>query len=292
MAGEDKMQITSHLHALKIPFVVPTPQGAVPRFVYVYLVYGEEVCLIDSGVASSQKIIFDYMLRTGRRPEEISSLILTHSHPDHMGAARSIKDATGCSVAAHRNERAWIEDAELQARERPIPGFFSLVEGSVEVDRCLQEGDSLDLGGVEADVIHTPGHSSGSISLWFPKEGALISADAVPVPDELPIYEDVLQSAASIRKLLAIEGIRFLLSSWDVPREGEDARRSLEKGLLYLQRIHQAVRQAAAEGSSEETRELCGQVLKDLGMDESMANPLVARSLQSHLLAIGQKERL
>jgi hydroxyacylglutathione hydrolase len=285
------MQITSHLHALKIPFVVATPQGAVPRYVYVYLVYGDEVCLIDSGVASSQKIIFDYMMKTARHPEEISLLILTHSHPDHMGAARSIKEATGCSVAAHRNEKTWIEDAELQARERPVPGFFSLVEGSVKVDRCLQEGDVFDLGGIgRLCVLHTPGHSPGSISLWLPEDEALISADAVPVPGELPIYEDFQQSAASIRRLLAIEGIRFLLSSWDVPREGEEGRTALKNGLLYLQRIHQAVRQAA-EGASLSPMELCGPVLKELGIAGGMANPLVARSLQSHLLAIGREDR-
>jgi hydroxyacylglutathione hydrolase len=286
------MQITSHIHALKIPFIVPTPQGAVPRFVYVYLVYGDEVCLIDSGVASSQNIIFDYMMKTAKRPSEISLLVLTHSHPDHMGAALSIKKATVCSVAAHEKEKAWIEDAELQARERPVPGFFSLVEGSVKVDRLLGEGDVLDLGGIEARVIHTPGHSAGSVSLWLPKEEALISADAVPVPGELPIYEDFQQSAASIRRLLAIDGIRFLLSSWDAPRQDEQAALALENGLLYLQRIHQAVLHAAIKGSSFDPLELCGPVLKELGIAGGMANPLVARSLQSHLLALEQEDRL
>lgn len=284
------MQITSHIHALKIPFIVPTPQGAVPRFVYVYLVYGDEVCLIDSGVASSQNIIFDYMMKTAKRPSEISLLVLTHSHPDHMGAAPSIKKATVCSVAAHEKEKAWIEDAELQARERPVPGFFSLVEGSVKVDRLLGEGDVLDLGGIEARVIHTPGHSAGSVSLWLPKEEALISADAVPVAGDLPIYEDFQQSAASIRRLLAIDGIRFLLSSWDVPQEGEQARLALENGLAYLQRIHQAVRRATT--SSRDPMELCAPVMKELGIAGGMGNPLVARSLQSHLVSLQQEDLL
>jgi glyoxylase-like metal-dependent hydrolase (beta-lactamase superfamily II) len=287
-----KMQIIPHIHALKIPFIVPTLQGAVPRFVYVYLVYGDEVCLIDSGVASSQNIIFDYMMKTARRPEEISQLILTHSHPDHMGAALAVKKATCCSVAAHQDEKAWIEDAELQARERPVPGFFSLVEGSVKVDRCLQDGIALDLGGIEARVIHTPGHSPGSVSLWFPEEDALISADAVPVPGDLPIYEDFRQSADSIRRLMAIDGIRFLLSSWDEPQQGEEARRALESGLLYLQRIHQAVLQAASKGSSLDPLELASVVLKELGIAGGLANPLVARSLQSHLMVIEKEDRL
>jgi hydroxyacylglutathione hydrolase len=286
------MQITSRIHTLKIPFNIPTPQGAVPRFVYVYLIYGDELCLIDSGVANSDKIIFDYITKTAKRPEDISLLILTHSHPDHMGAASTIKKATGCLVAAHEKERAWIEDAELQARERPVPGFFSLVEGSVKVDRLLAEGDKLDLGGVEARVLNTPGHSPGSISLWLPEDGALISADAVPVPGELPIYDDFRQSEASIRRLLAIDGISFLLSSWDVPRKGEESCRALENGLLYLQRIHQAVRRAAQKAPSLDPMDLSAPVLKELGFSGDMANPLVARSLQSHLLALEQEGRL
>jgi glyoxylase-like metal-dependent hydrolase (beta-lactamase superfamily II) len=284
------MQITSHIHGLKIPFIVPAPQGAVPRFVYVFLVYGDEVCLIDGGVASSHRIVFDYMMKTARRPEEIGLLILTHSHPDHMGAALAVKKATGCSVAAHQDEKAWIEDAELQARERPVPGFFSLVEGSVEVDRCLQDGDALDLGGIEARVIYTPGHSPGSVSLWIPEEGALITADAVPVPGDPPIYEDFRQSAASIKRLMAIDGIRFLLSSWDEPREGEQAYMALENGLLYLQRIQQAVLRAVAAGSSLDPMQLCGPVMEELGIVGGAPNPLVARSLQSHLLALEQRD--
>ena len=207
-----------------------------------------------------------------------------------MGAAPSIKKATVCSVAAHEKEKAWIEDAELQARERPVPGFFSLVEGSVKVDRLLGEGDVLDLGGIEARVIHTPGHSAGSVSLWLPKEEALISADAVPVAGDLPIYEDFQQSAASIRRLLAIDGIRFLLSSWDVPQEGEQARLALENGLAYLQRIHQAVRRATT--SSRDPMELCAPVMKELGIAGGMGNPLVARSLQSHLVSLQQEDLL
>jgi hypothetical protein len=55
------MQLTEHIHALKIPFQVRTPLGtAVPRFVYAYLIYGKKIYVIDSGVASSENAILDY----------------------------------------------------------------------------------------------------------------------------------------------------------------------------------------------------------------------------------------
>lgn len=87
-------------------------------------------------------------------------MVLTHAHPDHIGAARSIKSATGCMIAAHSSEKPWIEDVELQARERPVPGFHSLVQGPVTVDRLLEDGDITNLGnGPKIEILHTPGHS-------------------------------------------------------------------------------------------------------------------------------------
>jgi hydroxyacylglutathione hydrolase len=284
------MQVTDHIHALKVPFHVTTPQGKIPRFVYVCLIYGEQICLIDSGVASSERIIFDYMKKTGRSPEDISLLIITHSHPDHIGSAPAVKMASGCKVAAHTAEIAWIEDVDLQARERPVPGFNSLVEGSVKVDRPLQDGDVLDLGdGLDLLVIHTPGHSRGSISLWLPEDKALFSADAVPIVGDLPIYDDALESARSIKRLRALEGIEFLLASWDDPRQGETAYQTMDGGLRYLQHIHEAVKKVEGGSHDLEPMELCRQVLKELGMPETIANPLVFRSFQSNLAVLDNR---
>ena len=167
-----------------MPFQITGPDGRrIDRFVYAYLIYGDEICLIDSGVAHCQRIIIDYLQATGRSPRDITRLILTHSHPDHIGSAAAIKGMTGCTVYAHALERAWIEDINLQAKERPVPGFFALVGGSVTVDKTLQEGDVLHLeGDLTLQVLHTPGHSPGSISLLLVEDGALMTSDAVPIP--------------------------------------------------------------------------------------------------------------
>ncbi len=227
---------------MKIPFEITDPSGGkVPRFVYVYLIYDQKICLIDSGVASSEKVILDYLKSAGRKPAEISQLILTHSHPDHIGAARAIKGISGCTVAAHAAEKSWIEDVELQERERPVPGFKSLVAGSVHVDQTLQDGDVLDLDYESMQVLHTPGHSPGSICLWLPDVGVLFSADAVPVPGSMPIYQDIQASVRSIQRLKSMQGIKFLLSAWDEPRLDGDAYRVMDEGLEYLQSIHNAV---------------------------------------------------
>ncbi|MEI6104510.1 MAG: MBL fold metallo-hydrolase [Methanothrix sp.] len=282
------MQITDHIHALKIPFQITDPSGQkIPRFVYAFLIYGEKICLIDSGVAGSEKIILDYLKRTGRSSEEISRLILTHAHPDHIGAAPAIKRISGCTVAAHAAEKAWIEDVDLQAKERPVPGFFFLVSGSVQVDQTLQERDVLHL---ESDltlrVLHTPGHSLGSLSLWLAEDGALFSADAVPIAGDMPIFQDILASVRSVQRLASIPEIKFLLAAWDEPRRGIEAYRILEEGRQYLRRIHSSVLMAARENPASEKLnpiELCQRVLAELGLPQIMANPLVAASFQASL---------
>lgn len=279
------MQISSRIHALKVPFQITDKSGMkVPRFVYVYLIYGEKICLIDSGVASSKEVVFDYIRKTGRQPEEISLLILTHSHPDHIGSALDIKKASGCTVAAHAAEKAWIEDVDLQSRERPVPGFHSLVGGSVKVERVLVDGDTLDLGdGLNLEVFHTPGHSAGSISLWISNEGVLFSGDAIPLPGEMPIYDDPLATIKSIKRLKDIIGIMILLAAWDRPRERQQAYRIMDDSLRYLQLIHEAVIDISSEQPTLDLMELTKLVLKELGLSESMANPMIARSLRANL---------
>lgn len=83
------MQITPHIHAIKTP-LGPTPD----RFVYVYLVYGNRITLIDTGFNGSEKLINDDIRSTGRDPSDIGLMILTHSHPDHIGSAKVIHDLT------------------------------------------------------------------------------------------------------------------------------------------------------------------------------------------------------
>lgn len=286
------MRVTDRVHALKIPFQLKTPLGAtVERFVYAYVIFGPRICLVDSGVANSEKAIFGYIRETGRDPAEISHLVLTHAHPDHIGAARAIKAATGCTVLAHPAERAWIEDVERQSRERPVPGFHALVGGPVSVDGDLEDGRVIDIGGnLPIEAIHTPGHSGGSISLRLPSEGVLMTGDAVPVPGGIPIYDDVVSLVRSLRFLMGLNGIRFLLSSWDEPIQGDQIPLRFHACFRYLRSVHEAVEKNADRAS--DPTEMCQRVLLELGLPPGFANPLMAASILSHLKASERAETL
>jgi len=286
------MQITPSIHALRHPFSIPAAPGIVlDRCVYSFIIFGETITLIDTGVAGCEKAIFETIRSAGRDPSETALIILTHAHPDHIGAARAIREATGCSIAAHPAERAWIEDVERQNRERPVPGFASLVGGSVPVDHELEDGDGIEPDGsrtVDLQVLHVPGHSPGSIALFMESEGALFSGDAIPVPGDLPVYDDALLSARSVQRLRGLAGIRVLLSAWDEPRKEGEAYLQMDRAAEYLRTIHEAVR-AGAETDSPDIMELTRKTAAALGLPPQAVNPLLARTFAANLRVRGRE---
>jgi glyoxylase-like metal-dependent hydrolase (beta-lactamase superfamily II) len=281
------MQISEHVHALRIPFKVPlSPALSLDRFVYCYIISGENVCMIDTGVARSEDMIFDLLGGLGHDPREIRTIVQTHSHPDHIGSTKAIKGASNCDVAIHNEERRWLEDIETQFAERPVPGFHDLVGGSVPVDRALNDGERIELGdGLTLEVIHTPGHSSGSISLFLREEGVLITGDAVPLAGEMPVYEDAKASMRSVKRLLGMDGVKVLLGSWDAPRHGNEVRRILGDAQGYLEEIDRTVKEIAARDQDISSAILCRKVLDEMGMHQVPTLPLVARSFQSNLIS-------
>jgi hydroxyacylglutathione hydrolase len=280
------MKVTESVHALEIPFKVPvTPERQIDRLVFAYLIFGKKITLIDSGVAGAESIIFDYIRKNERDPHEISTLILSHSHPDHIGSARHIKEKTDCLVLCHPAEKGWIEDVERQAQERPVPGFAGLVGGSIQVDGLLQDGDLLEVEEViQCKVLHTPGHSAGSISLFFEDEKVLFSGDALPVPGDLPVYDDIAACVASINKMRELRNIEILLSSWEAPIRGKDQiKQRMESSISYLQKIHNIVL-STYEENQQTGMELCKQVIGSLGLPPFVANSLLVKAFASSLL--------
>jgi glyoxylase-like metal-dependent hydrolase (beta-lactamase superfamily II) len=270
-----------NIHSLTIPFKVPiTPGKPLDRFVNLFIVEGEDLTLIDAGVKGSERAIFQKVRAIGRRPQEISRLILTHSHPDHIGAAPEVIAATGCAVLAHAAEKEWIERPAVQKAERPVPGFDTFVSGPVRLDGVLKDGEILDIGGSTLSVVHTPGHSKGSITLWSPALRTAITGDAVPAPGDFPIYDDAFAMIRSFRTLRML-GMETMLSAWTGPLEGHAITKRLDEAALLVQTIHRSV--VRHSKSNEVTPALMAAVLQDIGQSPDRANPLVARAILSHL---------
>lgn len=279
------------IHALRIPFRLELGPGrTMDRFAYVYLVLGQRIVVIDAGVAGSEKVICDHLQAMGRDPRDVALVVLTHAHPDHLGGLRGLRNTLDVAVAAHADAIPWIEDVELQYRERPVPSFHTLVGGSTQVDQPLEDQDVVDLGdGHSLQVLHTPGHAAGHIALLEPEHGALLSGDAIPVPGALPIYDDPLVLLRSLQRLRSLAGLRRLYSSWEEPLEGNVYAR-IEAGMTYIHQIHRTVLDLQANNAPTDPARLTESVLATLGLPLATINPLLVRTIEAHRRRAGDEE--
>jgi hydroxyacylglutathione hydrolase len=92
---------------------------------------------------------------------EIKIIVLTHGHSDHIAALRDIQEKTGAEVAIHREDADFLETSSQFGISYRTPH---------PPDRLLREGDTIDIGGMSFTVIHTPGHTPGSICLLSGKK--------------------------------------------------------------------------------------------------------------------------
>jgi glyoxylase-like metal-dependent hydrolase (beta-lactamase superfamily II) len=169
------MRVTEHIHSLLLDFEIEMPSGAkIKRFVPVYVIDAERLAVVDTGVKSGAEVIFDYIESLGRQPEDVEFVVNTHGHFDHVGGNGVLAERTQPRFFSHERDRAIIENLEYQERIRPVGNMRERnTSGSVKVTDIVDEGDVIDLGGdVRMEVLHTPGHSPGSIFLYIPSEGA------------------------------------------------------------------------------------------------------------------------
>lgn len=104
----------------------------------------------------------------------LKQIVITHAHIDHVGGAMKLKAATGAPILMNQNDQALLKMLDVQASwvgMRP--------PGAVKVDETIGEGSLLKIGNISGSVIHTPGHTEGSICLYLPQEKKLIAGDTL-----------------------------------------------------------------------------------------------------------------
>ncbi len=105
---------------------------------------------------------------------------------------------------------------------------------------------------------------------------------------DLPVYDDPVASAGSIRRLRGIGGVNVLWSAWDEPRTGNDVDRQMESGLLYLQEVHRVVLECAGNGQEDMTK-ITKKAAAALGLPPLAVNPLLERTFRANLNARDRK---
>ena len=106
----------------------------------------------------------------GRRRLTVKAIVSTHAHIDHVGGLSKLHQYTGAPVLMHRDDLPLYQAMDVQA------AFLGVLPPDLtEVDQLLKEGDVLRWGSLEAQVIHTPGHTPGSVSLYLPHDAGKIT---------------------------------------------------------------------------------------------------------------------
>lgn len=139
----------------------------------------EANCFIVSDEKTSDAMIID----PGDEPERIIEyvrkenlhvkyIVCTHGHFDHVGAVGDTKETTGAKVFIHKDE------LEIYSRANDQAAFFGFeVHQLPEPDKFLEEGDTLEIGNLKFEILHTPGHSPGGICLYG--EGVVFTGDTL-----------------------------------------------------------------------------------------------------------------
>jgi glyoxylase-like metal-dependent hydrolase (beta-lactamase superfamily II) len=169
----------------------------------VYLIETDELVMIDSGFGANSQALVDNISEVGLNPADVTTIILTHCHIDHIRGAAWFRNRFGSRLVMHEFDANIVE----QGDNRLTAAFcFEVQFEPLPIDVKLTGAEGLlTVGGEEICWVHTPGHSAGSISVYLDSEGnRILFGQDIGAP-LLPEFDcDPVAWFASMEKLLAL----------------------------------------------------------------------------------------
>jgi len=209
-----------------------------------YIIQGDGVIMIDGGSPNQVKGFMKAIERLSIKPEDIELMVLTHGHWDHIGSVKAIKDITGAKIALHQKEKDWLEKSL-----KPLPPgvtawgkvfvkimavFMPLVHiPATDVDIVLED-EEFDLSkyGISGKIIHTPGHSPGSVSVLLETGDAFVGDLAMGefplrLSPGLPILAEDMQRVRESWELLVDARAKTIYPAHGKPFSVDIIRRTM-----------------------------------------------------------------
>ena len=210
----DSLEITSHVYSIPAqPAFYTGPQA--PN---VFLVHdGGEGALVDSGFGDDKSVQVRLDFLKEHPDIKVRYILLTHHHFDHTSGAQQLREATGAQVVLHAGEEKFLldskseapQDLEASAEENKqvaeaIQRFRDQAAEGVP-DVRVSDGETFRVGGLDIQVIHTPGHTLGSVCFYMPGERVVFTGDTAlglgTVAISPPPYGDMALYLESLARL-------------------------------------------------------------------------------------------
>jgi len=194
--------------------------------VFAFLIAEPRMTLIDTGLIGSRRRVERYVQGIGRSMDEIGQIICTHAHPDHIGAVRELAGDREVEVLMHPADLAGLSvrlrDAVANRNRGQLIAYFTRHPGEATP---IEDGQVLPmLGGLE--VVHTPGHTPGSVCLYARHHKLLFSGDVLQVIRRRVTFastvfsDDMALARASVARMAALDVKTIAFSHYPPLREG------------------------------------------------------------------------
>ena len=304
------MEITPGIHRIVAPLG--------ERFNAIYLFRGTRASLIvDTGlVADPAGSIAPYASAIGLQPSDVRYIVNTHGDFDHMGGNAAMRALfPEALLMCGEEDRALVEDVDRMIAERY--GEFALDHGlddtdetkawireqaqAVPVDVGLTGGERIRLADDwHVEILHTPGHSLGSVSVWDARSGSLAIGDAVLGSAVLladgaaafpPTYRFVESYAATIQRLQGMPVERLMTSHYPLYEGRAAVAGFLDESRAYVDRVDAALRDELATGGTLTLAKLTRRLGATLGDWPEPAGQYLCYPLLGHLERLERRGR-
>jgi glyoxylase-like metal-dependent hydrolase (beta-lactamase superfamily II) len=209
-----------------------------------YVLVGDGAVVLDAGQPRKGRTFSKRIQQVSIQPADVNLILLTHAHWDHMGSAAEIKSITGAPLAVHEREADWVESGNpplppglttwgrtFTALHRLAMPFIDVPSATVDM-RLGDESMSLDHYGVPGTVVHTPGHSPGSVSVVLENGDAFVgdlAMNRLPLRASpgLPIFGDSMEQIIWSWKTLLAMGVENVFPAHGKPFSADIIRESV-----------------------------------------------------------------